>query len=130
MMDVRELRDRLHRRERLDAEWFHLFSLDEMVDALRREEAYRSNGHSGLLLLKSEQLRVVLEVARDGNEIGEHTIPGPTVIQVLEGSLQLETENETRLAHAGEMVVVPHDRPRTLRARDDAAFVWALALES
>ena len=122
------LRDRTERRHRLDEEWLHLFSLAKFVAALRQEPEYLRNGHNGLILMKTEHVRVVLEVAQAGHSIGEHTIHGPALVQVLEGSLAFQCGDERRVAHAGEMVVIPHDRPRTIRATDDAAFLWALSL--
>jgi ethanolamine utilization protein EutQ (cupin superfamily) len=48
---------------------------------------------------------------------------------VLEGELDLVCLDETRVAHAGEMVVIPHDRPRSIRAKSDVTFLWTLAME-
>jgi quercetin dioxygenase-like cupin family protein len=124
------LRDRAERRHRLDEEWLHLFSLQKFAAALRQEPDYERNGHNGLILMKTEHMRVVLEVARAGSGIGEHTIHGPALVQVIEGSLVFQAGDERRDAHAGEMVVIPHERPRTIRASEDAAFLWALALDS
>lgn len=128
-MDVADLRSRLRREERLDESWFHLFALGSMVDVLRTEREYELNGHSGVILLKTTHLRVVLEVARKGVRIPEHVIAGPTVIHVLDGSLHVTSQDETRIAHSGEMLVIPHDRPRELRAEGDTAFLWALSLD-
>ena len=124
------LRDRDERRHRLDEEWLHLFSLQKFTAALRQEPDYERNGHNGLILMKTEHMRVVLAVARAGSGIGEHTIHGPALVQVIEGSLTFQAGDERREAHAGEMVVIPHERPRTIRANKDAAFVWALSLDS
>ncbi|MEZ4334749.1 MAG: cupin domain-containing protein [Myxococcota bacterium] len=117
------------RRERLDEEWFHLFALEPMVEQLRAEHAYRVNGHTGVTLLKNEHLRVVLEAARQDSRIGEHVVDGPSFVHVLDGSLRLACGDETRIAHAGEMVTIPHDRPRDVWAETDASFLWVLALE-
>jgi len=124
------LRDRSERRHRLDEEWLHLFSLEKFTTALRQEPEYQRNGHNGLILIKTEHMRVVLEVARAGRGISEHTIHGPALVQLIEGSLTFQAGDERRVAHAGEMVVIPHDRPRTICANEDAAFLWALALAS
>jgi len=124
------IRDRNERRHRLDEEWLHLFSLDKFAAALRQEPEYERNGHNGLILIKTEHMRVVLEVAGSGRSISEHTIHGPALVQVIAGSLTFQAGDERRVAHAGEMVVIPHDRPRTIRANEDATFLWALALAS
>lgn len=129
-MSSNTLRGQSRRHERLDEEWFHLFALDSMVELLRTEAAYETNGHSGVTLLKTDHLRVVLEAARAGSRIGEHTLEGPAFVHVLEGSLEVLSGDEKRIAHAGEMAVIPHDRPREVHAQqEDAAFLWVLSLE-
>lgn len=127
-MEEDRLREPSRRHERLDEDWLHLFALDSMVSVLRTEGAYQVNGHTGVTLLKTDHLRVVLEAARAGIWIGEHTVEGPTFVHVLEGSLRVLSGDETRIAHAREMVVIPHDRPRDLCADEDSAFLWVLSL--
>lgn len=129
-MDVAALRDRSSRLARLEEGALHLFQLDEMVRAMRNEHVYQANGHTALLLLKGEHLRVVLGVAASGTEIGEHIVHGPTVMHVLSGAMELESPDATRTVRAGEMIVIPHDRSRSLRATADTSFLWALSLES
>jgi quercetin dioxygenase-like cupin family protein len=147
-MDVDALRDRSSRLARLEEDALHLFALDEMVRAMRTEHVYQANGHTALLLLKGEHLRVVLGVAASGTEIGEHAVRGPTVVHVLSGALEVgalevgalevgapevgkaESPDAMRTVRAGEMIVIPHDRSRALRATADTSFVWALSLEN
>jgi quercetin dioxygenase-like cupin family protein len=124
------LRDRVERGGRLDMEWFHLFSLEHFARSLRAEREYKEQGRNAILLLKTAELRVVLEVAAEGEKIADHTVPGPAMVHVLEGELELVCLDETRVAHGGEMVVIPHDRPRTMSAKSDVVFLWTLALES
>lgn len=128
-MDVTELRGTEHRRERLDESWFHLFSLPTLIETLRADEPYERNGQNGLLLRKTDHLRVVLEVARRGVEIGQHNIAGQTLVQILEGAVRVDAEDERRIAHAHEMVGVPSHRPREMRAEEDSAFLWIISVD-
>ena len=128
-MTIENLRDRSARENRLDPEWFHLFSLEELAQSLRSERGYREQGRNGIALHKTDRLRVVLEVAAEGAEVGEHTVPGPAVVHVLEGELELVCLDETRVARAGEIVSIPHDRPRTITAKVDSSFLWTLAMD-
>ena len=123
------LHEREERQSRLDPEWFHLFSLAHFATKLRAEPEYAENHRNGLVLLKTEQLRVVLEVAAQGTKFAEHTVLGSAIVLMLEGSLEIVCGDETRMAHAGEMVVIPHDRPRAMSAAGDVAFLWTLSLE-
>jgi quercetin dioxygenase-like cupin family protein len=127
---VERLRDRIERRNRLDEEWLHLFSLAHFARALRSDREYIEHGRNAITLLKSDGLRVVLEVAAAGTKIAEHVVPGPAIVQVLEGKLDLVCLDEARVAERGEMVVIPHDRPRSMTAKSDAAFLWTLAIEA
>lgn len=129
-MSSDDLRDPSRRHERLDEEWCHLFALEELADRLRTEAAYPVNGHTGITLLKTEHLRIVLEVARAGAEIGDHTVQGPTFVHVLAGSIRLICGDESRIAHAGEMIVVPHDRTRKMLSEEDSSFLLGLSLET
>ncbi len=128
-MEIEDLHDTTHRQDRLDENWFHLFALDSMINTLKSEEEYAINGHTGLTLLKDRTLRVVLGVAKEGSQIAEHTVHGPTVIHVLDGSILMKSADEIRVAHSGEMIVVPNDRPRSLEAEKASAFLLILSLD-
>jgi quercetin dioxygenase-like cupin family protein len=129
LRETQGLRDPEERQNRLDPEWFHLFSLEQFAHTLRQEPEYAENGRNGLVLLKTAQLRVVLEVASEGTKFAEHSVLGSAIVVVLEGSLEIVCGDETRLARRGEMVVIPHDRPRAMSATGDACFLWTLSLE-
>jgi quercetin dioxygenase-like cupin family protein len=123
------LRDPEERQSRLDPEWFHLFSLERFAGKLRAEPEYTENGRNGLVLLKTPTLSVVLEVAAEGSKFAEHTVLGSALVVVLDGSLQVVCGDEMRVARRGEMVVIPHERPRAMSATSDVCFLWALSLE-
>jgi quercetin dioxygenase-like cupin family protein len=122
----RSARDRLGREGAVDREWFHLFSLAQFARELREEREYAEHGRNGIALLKSDRVRVVLEVAAEGAKIAEHTVEGAAMITVLDGALDVACNDERRVARAGELVVIPHDRPRTITAKSDASFLWTL----
>ena len=131
MSGAGELRERQQREARLDEERPHHFALEDMVGELRDDPSYETNGHTGLLLMKTDHLRVLLEVARAGEEISQHSVHGPTVLHVLAGVLHVEDAGPPYVAGPGEMIVVPRDQLRTLRAgHEDAAFLWVLSLET
>ena len=107
-----------------------MFSLQQFVRELRGEREYAEQGRNGItLLLKTDRLRIVLEAAAEGTKIPEHTVEGAAVVQVLDGSLDLVCMDERRVARAGEMVVIPHDRPRSMSGSSDVTFLWTLSLD-
>ena len=128
-MNTSQLRNREQRENRIDAAQFHQFDLQSLCAALRTDDSYRTNGHTGLLLLKTKAMRVVLEVVRPGGEIGLHSVRGPTVLHVIEGSLRAHAQGEVHTLRPGELLVLPGDRPRELHAEEDSAFLWSISLE-
>jgi len=121
------LRDRAARERRLDEDRVHVFALREYAEALREEPEYGSNGHTGVILMKTQDLRMVLEVADAGATVSDHVIHGPATVQVVEGTLDVETQGERWSATAGDMVVLPHDETRKISAREPSTFVLSLA---
>lgn len=122
------MRDRAARERRLDEDRVHVFALREYAAALRDEPEYRANGHTGVTLVKTEDLRSVFEVAEAGASLAHHTIRGPATLHVVEGSLDLEVGDESFSASEGDVVVLPHDETRKLTARERTAFLLSFAL--
>ena len=116
------------RRKRLDEGTVHVFALTDYAEAMRKEREYTQHGHTGVILIKTSELRVVLEVAEAGKGMAEHVIRGPATVQILEGSLEFSTRNASFTARAGDMAVLPHDEPRTVTAKEKTTFLLALAL--
>src|SRR5687768_800076 len=102
-----EERMRKAREERLDAGTLHVFALEEYTRMLREEPAYRANGRDGITLVKTPELRVVMEVLRSGSELAEHRAPGPITVQVLEGAIRFHTGEDTFRVRPGEVVALP-----------------------
>lgn len=104
----------------------HIFSLRSFAADLRSHAEYERNGHAGRLLLKTPELRVVLEAMLPDTVLGTHIAHGPTTLFVLEGGLDVRTAHGT--FHVGEshMVTLPHEERREIRSPVESLFVLAL----
>ena len=127
-MSLETARDRVEP-DPLDPEWFHLFSLARLTQTLRARREYIEQGRTAAILVKTDHLRVVLEVASEGTEVAEHSVAGASVVHVLEGELAVQCLDATRIAHSGELVAIPHDRPRSIAVRADSCFLWTIAVD-
>jgi quercetin dioxygenase-like cupin family protein len=125
---MESLRERGARERRLDPDQVHVFALREFAAALREEPEYRENGHTGVLLVRTDDLRMLLEVAADGASVDDHVIRGPATLQVLEGALDVEVDGTHHAVSEGGIAVLPHDVSRRIVARAESAFVLTLAL--
>jgi GABA permease len=121
------LRGKEPREERLDESALHVFSLRAFGLGLRAQGEYERNGHTGLLLLKTPELRVLLEAMDPGTRLATHVVHGPATLQVLEGALDVATPNGVFRVAEGEMATLPRDAQREIRAPARALFVLSLA---
>jgi quercetin dioxygenase-like cupin family protein len=119
-------RTRAARSERLDVDTLQVFALKEHAQALREEGAYASAGRNGITLVKTPQLRVVLEVLQGGAELAEHRAPGPITVQVLEGALRFHLGPEIFRVREGELLALPGGHTHSVEAVRDSAFLLTI----
>lgn len=124
------LRDRGQRAQRLDAAHAHLISLAALRDALEEDAAFEKDHHTGVILMKTPELRVVLEIADAGVILDNPVVHGSATLHVLEGCIAVAAAGEQVVARAGELIVLPRDRERRICARERSLFLLAIAPEA
>lgn len=120
------LRAKAARDRRLFEGLTHVFSLRSFGAGLRNHAEYERNGHAGMLLLKSPELRIVLEAMRPDTVLRTHFVHGPTTLLVLEGALAVTTEHGTFRVAEGEMATLPREERREIHSPADSLFLLAL----
>lgn len=121
------LRDRDTRQRRLDEALVHVFSARELGGALQEEPEYQRSGHTGLTLMKTPELRVLVESVAAGVALASHAIHGPATLYLVEGELSIATRDGSYSAGPGDMVVLPRDAPREIVSRKRSVFLLALS---
>ncbi len=51
-----------------------------------------------------------------GEGLSEHTTPFDAMVQVVEGSMEIEIAGETQRVSGGDLLIMPANRPHALRA--------------
>ncbi len=113
--------------QRLDEARVHVFRADGLISALRGESEYGKNRHTGITLMKMSELRVLLEAAEARATLESHVIHGPAVIFVIEGMLEIETQEHAFRACHGDLVVLPRDERRRITSLAQSTFLLALS---
>lgn len=121
-------RTRIGRQARLFEGAVHTFELPALLRALREEPDYVNTGRDGVTLVKTPDLRVVLEILGAGTVLPEHHEPGPITLHLLQGELRFKTGDEVLYLRPGEMLTMPTNRPHSLEAVSDCAFLLTLAV--
>ena len=124
------LRSQSVRHEYFRDDLAHVFSLASFGAGLRSQTEYDRNGHSGMLLLKSPELRVVLEAMRPGTALGTHVVHGPATLFVLQGALDVVTDRDSFRVGENEMATLPREERREIRSPVESLFLLALGRPS
>lgn len=121
------LRGREPREGRLDQQQMHVFSLRSYGAGLRRQREYEKDGHTGMILVKTPELRVVLEAAMAETRLATHVVHGPATLYVISGALDVTTREGTLRVGEAEMAVLPRDEEREIRSAAESLFLIALS---
>ena len=103
---MESLRDRETRQRRLDEARLHVFSARALAGALFEEPEFQRNRHTGITLLKTAELRVVLVVAEAGVALARHVVHGPATLHLVEGELAIDTDAGCFSAGLSDLVVL------------------------
>lgn len=112
---------------RLDEAQVHVFAADGLIAAMRGEAECHRSQHTGITLMKTSELRVLLETAEPGATVASHVVHGPATIFVMEGILEVVTQEHAFRARHGDLVVLPRDEPRRITSLARSTFLLALA---
>lgn len=74
----------------IDASWV-FNDIEAMLKQLRSENAWEKNDRNGITVFKTDQLSVVLTILKAGTLIENNSVEGLFMLQVLKGSLLVET---------------------------------------
>lgn len=91
---------------------------------LAAEQARTNAPLASHLLLKADQLRVVLFSFALGAELADHTAPGPVAIQVVSGRVEVTTDaKKTVMGPGGVLFLPPHLRHALLAGEPSVVLV-------
>ena len=104
-----------------------VFSLADEIEALRAEAQWEENDRNSRTLAKDVDFRALLSVLHSGATLGEADGDARASLQILEGSAQLEVDDEATDLESGQLAVVDSGHPWTLRATTDCAVLLTLS---
>jgi quercetin dioxygenase-like cupin family protein len=83
-----------------------LIDLPAYIRQIKQEETWKKNDRNSITVFKTDQMRIVLGGLHEGAEMPAHKAEGIMNIQVLEGLLEINTDELTALLNTGQMVAV------------------------
>jgi quercetin dioxygenase-like cupin family protein len=103
-----------------------VIDLDEVTDEVLPIPPDRDR--KGVALLKHTGLNMVVTALRAGAELSEHTSRGVIAIQVLDGFVELRTNQTSDDIRTGQMAIIDVLEPHTLTAREDSLLLITVSM--
>src|SRR5215208_5058097 len=106
------------------------FDLGAEVSRLRQEKVWQEGKRNAITLRKGEGLNVVLLVMREGDQLDEHSAPGPITLSVHEGRIRFSAAGEDVEAEAGTVLACDAGVRYSVEALGEAVCLLNVATEN
>jgi len=103
-------------------------NLYEFIHQLKNEETWANSERNSVTIFKSDTMRIVLLGLHENAEFPPHTANGVISIQVLEGNIQLMTDQRHSLVGKGQMVALQKNILHSVKAMEESFFLLTLSM--
>jgi len=62
----------------------------------------------------------------EGESLSEHTAPFDAVVQIVEGTAEIIIEGNSHFVKAGEMIIMPANRPHAVKANEQFKMILTM----
>jgi quercetin dioxygenase-like cupin family protein len=105
------------------------FDLESEISALESHKPW-PQAMTSKMLLKTDDLRIVLIVMQAGARMAEHHSDGRISIQVLRGAIRARVEDYAVDLTPGQLLALDRSIKHDVEAREDSAFLLTIAWPS
>lgn len=105
------------------------FDLTSLVEQVRTEEQWVNSDRNAITVLKTDGMRIVLIALHKGAKMSRHTANGMISVQVLEGDMLFNTDEQPVDLRKGQMLTLHKNIPHSVLAKEDTVFLLTLTTE-
>jgi quercetin dioxygenase-like cupin family protein len=102
----------------------------EHIQQLRNEPAWQKNDRNGITLFKTDGMRIVLVIMHPGAEMRPQTVEGIISFHVLEGYLQIATQDQMQEVESGQILTLHANIKHSVRAAEETTFILTMTNEN
>jgi len=102
------------------------FNLEDEIEELKTQKAWREGERNGITLIKSQQVRVTLIALKKGSKLPEHHAPGRMTLAVISGKIKFEVSKEEKELGQHEIVALQERLPHAVEALEDSAVLLTI----
>jgi quercetin dioxygenase-like cupin family protein len=112
----------------LDAKLVNI-DLNSLVEQIRTEEQWVTSDRNAITVFKTDGMRIVLIALHKDAEMVRHTANGMISVQVLEGQMLFDTDEQPVELSKGQMLALHKGIPHSVLAKEETIFLLTLTTE-
>lgn len=102
-------------------------NLKQLMEIIQDEKTWAESGRNAMTVYKTDGMRIVLIALRQNEQMAEHKAEGIVSILVMQGILQVETDERTVELTEGKMVTMHKEMRHSVKALETCAFLLTIA---
>jgi quercetin dioxygenase-like cupin family protein len=96
------------------------------IKQIREEKQWKESDRNAITVFKTNGMRIVLIGLHEGAEMSKHKADGLMSIQVVEGKVLFNTEDECIALGKGQMLALHKDIPHSIAAEEETIILLTL----
>ncbi len=105
-----------------------LFDVFSLLESVGQEEQSQKGKDRTVVLIKTDNLRVVFRSLSEGSSLPTHKADGPITVQVLDGHIEFTAGSQTSPVPKGHVLGLRSGVPHSLRAVKKSAILITVAV--
>lgn len=105
------------------------FDTEALIKQIKSEEAWSKSDRNSLTIFKNDSLCMVIVGLHAEAFMKKHSASGTISLQILEGEILFETDNQKTQLTIGKIITLPAGIPHQVYAAKESFFLLTLALQ-
>ena len=101
--------------------------LNAYLQQIKSEKAWKDSDRNAITVCKTRGMSIVLFALHEGAELKKHTAQGVISVQVLDGKIRFDTDQESLERTKGQMLMLHEKIPHRVLALEEAVFLLTIA---
>ncbi|MEO7175783.1 MAG: cupin domain-containing protein [Saprospiraceae bacterium] len=104
--------------------------LEKFINQIKNESTWAGSDRNSLTIFKSQTMRIVLMGLHENAELKPHKANGVISVQVLQGQIDFNTEQQTTVLNKGQMIALRENTTHSVYANAESFFLLTLAMNN
>lgn len=104
-----------------------LVDLPAFMAQIKSEDAWHKNDRNSITVYKTDDMRIVLGAMHEGAEMTPHKAEGVMCIQVLDGVMEINTNDLASVVEKGQMIAIHRGNKYHIIARKECIYLLTMS---